>query len=101
MGQRQGIRVETDDGSVKTVVFGWGAVALGVGVAVAAIVLSAWLGWALTIIGTGLGIGLAAVGIGEGVKRARIGDAARIQAARGELAEPDRPALPERTWTRR
>ena len=99
MGQ-QGIQIETGEGGLRTIVFGWGAVALGIGVAVAAVVLSTWLGWAFTIIGTGLGIGLAAVGIGEGVKRARIGRAAEIAAERGYLPEPPpQRELPE--WTRR
>jgi hypothetical protein len=95
----QGIQIETGDGQLRTIVFGWGAVALGIGIAVAAVVLSAWLGWAFTIISAGLGVGLAAVGVGEGVRRARIGDAARIAASRGELPAHERKELPE--WTRR
>ena len=99
MPKGQGIEIQTDDGNVKTVVFGWGAVALGVGLAVASVVLSVWLGWASIAVGTGLGIALACIGVGEGVKRARQGRAAEIAAARGELPEPARRELPE--WTRR
>ena len=95
----EGIQIETGEGKVRTLIFGWGAVALGIGVAVAAVVLSAWLGWALTILSGCTGVALICVGAGEGVKRARIGDAARIQAARGELPPPERRELPE--WTRR
>ena len=98
MGQ-QGIQIETGDGGIRTIVFGWGAVAIGIGIAVASIVLSAWLGWAFTIISAGLGVGLAAVGVGEGIKRARQGRAAEIAASRGELEPPQYRALPE--WKRR
>ena len=94
MPRGQGIEIQTDDGSIKTVVFGWGAVALGVGLAVASVVLSVWLGWSVLAVGVGLGIGLACIGAGEGVKRARQGRAAEIAAARGELPPPERPALP-------
>ena len=98
MGQ-QGISIETGEGQVRTLIFGWGAVAIGIGVAVAAIVLSAWLGWALTILSACTGVALICVGAGEGVKRARIGRAAEIAASRGELPAPERRELPE--WTRR
>lgn len=84
MGQKQGsggMIVQTDDGgSLKAMIWGWVAVFLGVGIAVSAVVLTSYLGLALTIAAGGLGIGLASVGVGEGVKRARIGDAARIEA---------------------
>lgn len=95
----QGIQIETGEGNIKTVVFGWGAVAIGIGIAVASIVLSTWLGWAFTIISAGLGIGLAAVGVGEGVRRARIGKAAEIAASRGELEPPHYRELSE--WRRK
>ena len=97
MGRGQGIQIETGDGQVKTLVFGWGAVALGVGLAVASVVLSVWLGWASIAVGTGLGIALACVGAGEGVKRARQGRAAEIAAQRGQLPEPHQMS----EWTRR
>ena len=84
MGQRNGLVVETGEGSIKTIVFGWGAVALGVGIAIAAVVLSAWLGWALTILSAGTGAAIFCVGVGEGVRRARLGRAAEI-AAREQL----------------
>ena len=95
MGQnREGIVVETNEGNVKTIVFGWGAVALGIGVAVSAILLSNYLGWALTVVGMGMGIGLASVGVGEGVKRARQGDAAKIEAKARMIEARHRDRLP-------
>lgn len=99
MGQRQGIQIETGDGNIKTVVFGWGAVALGIGIAVSSIILSSWLGVALTILASCLGASLVCVGIGEGIRRARYGRAVEIAASRGLLPESEiMDALP---WERR
>ena len=99
MGRGQGIQIETGDGQVKTLVFGWGAVVLGVGVAAAAIALSWWVGVALAVLSGCTGIALICVGVGEGRRRASLGRAAEIAAERGQLPEPARPELPE--WTRR
>ena len=101
MGQGQGIRVETDDGTTKTIIFGWGAVALGIGIAVAAVVMAAWLGWALVCVGVGTGIALIAVGIGEGIKRARQGQATIEQAQRGRLPPGERHTLDPPEYQRR
>ena len=98
MGQ-QGIEIQTGDGQVKTLVWGWGAVALGFGLAAAAFFLAQWVGIAILCVGIGTGIGVACVGIGEGKKRASQGRAAEIAAERGYLPEPPRHELPE--WTRR
>ena len=78
--ENSGVVIQTDESSMKAMVFGWVAVILGIGVTVGSIVLSFQVGLALLFVGGGLGVALMAVGIGEGVKRARIGDAARIEA---------------------
>ena len=97
MGRQEsgGVVVQTDDGGLKTMVFGWVAVILSIGVGVASIILSSWLGVALTIVSAGLGIALICVGAGEGVRRARLGRAAEI-AAKAQLAAVRRNQLPPR-----
>ena len=100
--QRSGVVIQSDDGgSFKIAAWSWAAIILGVGVAISSLVLSTYLGLALTLVGGGLGLGLAAVGIGEGVRRARLGDAARIQAKADMIAaRSDRPRLPPQ-WEQR
>ena len=98
MGQKSGLVVETGEGNVKAMVWGWGAIILGVAVAVSSIILSSAIGLALTLVSGGLGVALVAVGVGEGVRRARLGRAAEI-AARAQLAAVRRGQLPP--WTER
>ena len=95
---KQGLVVETGEGKVHTMVWGWGAVILGVGITVSAIILSSYIGLALTILSGCAGVSIVCVGIGEGIKRARQGRAAEIAAERGYLPKPPHDALP---WKRR
>ena len=92
MGQKQGLVVETGEGNVKAMVWGWGAVILGIGITVSAILLSASIGLALTILSSCTGFALICVGAGEGVKRILEGHAAEIE-ARAQLEEAQRRAL--------
>ena len=50
MGQKSGLVVETGEGNVKAMVWGWGAIILGVAVAVSSIILSSAIGLALTLV---------------------------------------------------
>ena len=93
MGQKQGLVVETGEGNVKAMVWGWGAVILSVGVTVTAIILSSYIGVALSILAGSLGVALICVGAGEGVRRARLGRAAEI-AARAQLEASQWKELP-------
>ena len=90
-----GVVIQTDDGGLKTMVWGWVAVILGIGITVSSIILSASLGLALTILSGCFGAALICVGVGEGVRRARLGRAAEI-AAKAQLAAVRRNQLPPR-----
>lgn len=93
-----GFIIETEDSGLKTMAFGWGAIILGVGIAVSAIILSSYLGVALTVIAGGLGIAFTAIGIGEGVRRARYGEAAKIEAKARMIEARHNKQLPPPDW---
>ena len=106
MGTEQKFVAEINDGSARTMVYGWGAVAVGVGVGalgiglvIAAFVLAQWAGLALLLVGAGVGFGAACTGAGEGLRRAFQGWAEIEQAKRGTLPAPHTRELPP--YTRR
>lgn len=91
--QGQGLVVETGEGKIHTMVWGWAAVILGIGVTISAIILSSALGLAITILSSCAGVALICIGVGEGVKRIKQGHAAEIQ-ARVQLEGIRRHRLP-------
>jgi len=93
MGQKNGLVVETGDGKVQTMVWGWAAVILGIGVTVSSIILSASLGLALTILSSCAGAAIFCVGVGEGVRRIKLGHAAELE-AQARLEDVRRKELP-------
>lgn len=81
-----GMIIETGKDNLKAMIWGWGTIAIIVGIVVIGCTVAAQVGLALTLIGGGFGFALASVGVGEGVRRYQIGKAATIQ-AQAELVE--------------